>query len=213
MRMVEKNGKNKEEAVRLALEELQVNLEDVKVEYIDSGKTGFLGLGPSKPAKVRVYVVNDDSDKPIRLVKEICDKMGIPCTCSVEEDNEDRLVIKIDSSDSGILIGRRGKTLEALQYLVNIIENMKKDKNKKIVIDIEGYRERRKEALDKLAHKMAEKVRQSQRSMMLEEMNPYERRIIHMALENEQDIETTSIGGENQNMKRVRVSLARRGRR
>ncbi len=215
MRMAEKEGKNKEEAVRLALEELHAKKEDVQIEYLENGKSGFLGLGPSKPARVRVFLVNENGTggTTLQLVQEICDKMGLETKCSVEESTEDRLVIKMDSPDSGSLIGRRGKTLEALQYLVNIIENMKKGINKKIIIDIEGYRERRKEALEKLAHKMADRVRASRRAMMLEEMNPYERRLIHMALENEQDIETSSVGAEHQNMKRVRISLRRRGRR
>jgi spoIIIJ-associated protein len=213
--MVEKEGKNKDEAVRLALEELKARPEDVKIEFLEEGKSGFLGLGPSKPAKVRVFLVNEGSSdsSALKLVQDICDKMGLACRCSVEESSEERLVIKLDSQDSGVLIGRRGKTLESLQYLVNIIENMKKDVNRKIIIDIEGYRERRKEALEKLAHKMADRVRESRRAMMLEEMNPYERRLIHLALEKEQDIETTSVGGPNQNMKRIRIALRRHGTR
>lgn len=145
----------------------------------------------------------------IELVKEICSRMNVECEVSVAEENDERLVLKLDSKDSGILIGKRGKNLEALQYLVNIISNSEKNHIRKILLDVEGYREKRRETLEKLARNLAMKVRKTRRFQILEEMNPYERRIIHMTLENERDIETKSLGGENSNLKRIRISLRR----
>lgn len=209
MRMVEKEARTKEEAIKLALEELNVKREQVRIEIIQEGKGSFLGLGRSKPAKVRLYFTENGSEKLIELVKEICSRMDVACEVSVAEENDDRLVLKLDSKDSGILIGKRGKNLEALQYLVNIISNSEKDHIRKILLDVEGYREKRRETLEKLARNLAMKVRKTQRPQILEEMNPYERRIIHMTLENERDIETKSLGGENSNLKRIRISLRR----
>lgn len=209
MRMVEKEARTKEEAIRLALEELKVKREQVRIETIEEGKGSFLGLGRSKPAKVRIYFTENGSDELINLVKEICSKMQVECNVSIAEENDNRIVLKLDSKDSGILIGKRGKNLEALQYLVNIISNSDKDQIQKILLDVEGYREKRRETLEKLARNLAMKVRKTRRPQILEEMNPYERRIIHMTLENDRDIETRSIGGENSNLKRIRIALRR----
>jgi spoIIIJ-associated protein len=212
MRMVEKEGRTKDEAIKMALQELNAKEEDVRIETLEEGKKSFLGLlGDSKPARVRVYLVKSGGDNVVGLVQEICDKMGLKVTVSITSEEDEKTELKIDSPDSGILIGRRGKTLEALQYIVNVIINSGGDKGRKIILDIEGYREKRKESLTKLALNIAQKVRRTGRPHLLEEMNPYERRIIHMALENEGDIETTSIGN-NQNAKRVKI-FQKRGER
>jgi len=212
MRVVEKEGRTKDEAVKLALAELNAKIEDVKIEVVDGGKTGFLGLGPSKPARVRVYLVQEgsapvDMDEAGTFLKDICTKMGIDAAITAREEGEDQTVFQLDSKDSALLIGKHGKTLESLQYLLNIIFSARKDRQRKILLDIEGYREKRRASLEKLARNIASKVRRTRRPHVLEEMNPYERRIIHMTLERERDIETYSIGRGNSNMKKVKVSL------
>ena len=214
MRVVEKEGRTKDEAIRLALAELNARQEDVKIEVLDGGKTGFLGLGASKPARVRVYLVQEGGAAPAAdmaeaaaFLKDVCTKMGLEVTVQVQEENEAQAVFQLASPDSAILIGKHGKTLESLQYLINIIFSAKKDRQKKILLDIEGYREKRRASLEKLARNIATKVRRTKRPYILEEMNPYERRIIHMTLERERDIETISIGRGDSNMKKIRVSL------
>lgn len=214
MRMVEKEGRTKDEAIKLALKELNAKKEQVRIEIIEEGKISFLGLGKSKPARVRVFFSEGEGggDELTTLVKEICARMGMECQISVAEADANRTVLILDSKDSGILIGKRGKNLEALQYLVNIIFNQGKGTAHKILLDIEGYREKRRETLEKLARNLAMKVRKSRRPQVLEEMNPYERRIIHMTLERERDIETISLGGPNSNLKRIKIALKRQQR-
>jgi spoIIIJ-associated protein len=222
MRVVEKEGRTKEEAIRLALGELNAKQEDVKIEVLDGGKTGFLGLGPSKPARVRVYLVQEGGGAPAadmaeaaEFLKDVCAKMGLAVKVSVQEEAEDQAVLMLESADSAILIGKHGKTLESLQYLINIIFSAKKESQKKILLDIEGYREKRRASLEKLARNIAEKVRRTRKPYVLEEMNPYERRIIHMTLERERDVETFSLGRGDSNMKKIRIGLkgARQDRR
>jgi spoIIIJ-associated protein len=207
MRMVEKEGKTKAEALKLALAELNAKKEDVKIEVLDEGKNSFLGLGQHRPARLRVFFVGEEGDESVVFIKQVCAKMGIECRISIAEEDDKKIVLCIDSKDSGILIGKRGKNLEALQYLTNVVYNIKKTNAKKIILDVEGYREKRKETLVKLAQNLAQKVRATRKPQVLEEMNPYERRIIHMTLEEEKDIETSSIGSNNMTMKRVRISL------
>ena len=212
MRVVEKEGRTKNEAIKLAIEELGAKPEEVRIEVVDEGKSGFLGLGLSKPARVRVYLVQEDAapadtSEAAAFLKQVCGLMGIEVSVSSRDEAEDQTVFLLESKDSAILIGKHGKTLEALQYLLNIIFSIRKDLQKKFLLDIEGYREKRRASLEKLARNIAANVRRTRKPYVLEEMNPYERRIIHMTLERERDIETNSIGRGEGNMKKVRVSL------
>ena len=206
MKMVEKEAKTKEEAVKLALEELGASEKDVKIEYLQNGKRSFLGLGKSKPAKVRVYLVIDNIDNIIAFITDLLKKMGFESKITLKEETEDQILLNIESKDSGIIIGKHGKTLESLQYLINIIHHKENEKNKKILLDTENYRQKREDTLKNLAKNIAQKVRKTKKYQILEEMNPYERRIIHLTLENESDIETTSIG-RNRTNKRVKIFL------
>jgi len=206
--MVEKEAKTKEEAIKLALDELGASENDVKIEYLQNGKSSFLGLGKSKPAKVRVYLVSDNIDNIIAFITDLLKKMGIESKITLKEETEDQILLNIESKDSGIIIGKHGKTLESLQYLINIIFHKENEKNKKILLDTENYRQKREETLKTLAKNIAQKVRKTKKYQILEEMNPYERRIIHLTLENESDIETTSIG-RNKTNKRVKIFLKR----
>lgn len=232
MRVVEKEGRTKQEAIRAALEELGARPEDVRVECLDEGHVAFLGLGRSRPARVRVYLISEKERRPgaetappqakeppprrrpsaegrevAAFVEGICAKMGVKCSATVAEESEERMTVVLESPDAAFIIGHRGQTLEAIQYIVNIAFNGGKGKPKKILLDIENYREKRKASLEKLARNIAQKVRRTRQPHTLEAMNPYERRIIHLALEKEKDIETVSLGSGDDTMKRIRIQL------
>jgi len=127
-------------------------------------------------------------------------------TRSIEED--EKIYIEIISDSAGLIIGKRGKTLEALQLLVNIIVNKKGEKWRKVILDIENYRDKREQTLRELAQKVARKVKKTGKSQYLEPMNPFERRVIHMTLQSDPHVETRSEG--NGNLKRVKIYLKRR---
>jgi len=210
MRIVEKEGRTKEEALKEALKELNAKIDDVKIEYLDEGKTGFLGLGKTRPAKVRVYLLSEKSKGYLDLtdfIKNLCLKMGVKCEVSVASETEDQIIINISSPDSAFLIGHRGKTIESLQYIINVIYNNTNKLKKKIIIDIGNYREKRRVSLERLAMNIAERVRKTRKPYILEEMNPYERRIIHVVLEKEKDIETVSLGKDKSGKKKIKIFL------
>lgn len=198
MRSVVKVAKTVEDAVNEALTELSVAKSDVEIEVIEEPSRGFLGLIGSKEAVVRVSVVYD----PIEIADNFLDKllysMGIKAVNKIEK-NADEIsveITEISSSDMGILIGKRGNTLDSIQYLLSLALNKEKEDYLKVIIDVNGYRKKREETLIKLAERMAEKAKRSKRPIKLEPMNPYERRIIHSALQNIDNITTYSEGNE-----------------
>jgi len=192
---VEKIGKTVEEAVESALKELNTSIENVTVEVLEEGAKGVLGLFGSKEAKVRVSMVEDVKIQAGTFVSNILEKMDIDATISVDE-NEDHLKIDIFGDDIGILIGRRGETLDAIQYLTGLAVNKDREEYIRVVVDIENYRKKREDTLTKLAFRMADKVEKYKKSIALEPMSPYERRVIHAALQGRFNIETSSIGDE-----------------
>lgn len=198
MKSVIKTSKTVEEAVKEALLELDALEEDVEVDVIEEPSKGLFGIIGSKEAKVRVTVKNDPIDIADRFLKKIMGKMGIEATNNIEKI-DDLLKIDIDNIDPvdmGILIGKRGNTLDSIQYLLSLAVNKNRSNYLRVVIDSEGYRAKREETLVRLAHKMAEKVKYSRRPVKLEPMNPFERRIIHSTLQNIQGIVTYSEGEE-----------------
>ncbi|RJQ27392.1 MAG: protein jag [Peptococcaceae bacterium] len=196
MKAIEKTGRTVEEAVEIALQEMGVSIDEVDVVVLDEPSKGILGFFGGKPAKVKVSLREDSiMEKAQGLIKNVLGAMQLPAQVNVREKDKE-LVMELQGRDLGILIGRRGETLDALQYLINLSVNRKREQRKKIVIDIEGYRERRCETLRKLASKLADKARQNGRSVILEPMNAQERRIIHTALQERNDIYTFSEGEE-----------------
>lgn len=193
MKSVEIAAKTVESAVETALKELQVTREDVDVEVLDEPSKGLFGILGTKLAKVRVTVKMSTKDIAIRFLTDVFQNMGIAVTMDSKIDNG-YLNISIKGANLGILIGRRGETLDSLQYLTNLVVNRKSDKKVHVILDIEGYRKRREETLIRLARRLAEKVRKSGHKVMLEPMNPHERRIIHTALQNNTDVTTYSEG-------------------
>lgn len=198
MRSVIKVSKTVDEAISVALEELNANRDDVNVEIIDEPSKGLFGLIGGKDAKIRVSLVYDPIEIAENFLNKILNSMGINAITLVKKEEDCILVdIKdINSTDLGILIGKRGNTLDAIQYLLSLALNKNKDNYLKVVVDTEGYREKREETLIKLANRMAEKAKYSRRPVKLEPMNPYERRIIHSALQNINGITTNSEGNE-----------------
>lgn len=192
--ILEKSGKTVNEAISLALEELNVGREDVEVEIIEEGNKGIFGIG-SRAAKIRVILKETYADKAKEFLLDVFDKMGISAEIDVSEQ-EDAITLNIKAEDSGIIIGRRGETLDALQYLTSLVVNKNSEVYKRVTLDIENYREKREETLLKLADRLAQRVIKNKKSITLEPMNPYERRIIHAALQSYRGVKTYSIGDE-----------------
>lgn len=196
-------GKTVEEALNAGLTELGLGMDDVTYEVIEHEKKGILGIGAS-PAKIKIVysVKKDGSDIAIGYVKTILENMGVEADVSFENTNSNRYKLSVNGEGAGILIGHHGDTLDALQYLVNLAVNKKEDDSEKgeymnITVDIENYREKREEALRSLAGRMAAKVLKYKRSVTLEPMLPYERRIIHSEIQGIEGVSTNSIGAEN----------------
>ncbi len=192
---VEKIGKTIDEAVSLALEELKVEKKDVNIEVIDEGNKGLFGLLGSKQARVKVTVKNGTNSRIEKFLKDIFSEMDLEVEISITE-TQDKIMINLAGENMGILIGRRGETLDALQYLVSVLVNKGGEGYKKVIIDTENYRQKREETLVRLAHRVADRVIKYNKSVTLEPMNPYERRIIHSALQENKRIETYSVGEE-----------------
>lgn len=193
--VVEKTGKTVQEAINIALDELNVDMDNAEIEVLDEGSKGLFGIG-SKVAKVRVTLKNtQQSYEAERFLQDVFSKMKVSVEIETEED-EESMMLRIKGKDSGIIIGRRGETLDALQYLTSLVVNKDKEGYKRVIIDIENYRQKREETLVKLADRLAEKVIRYRKNVMLEPMNPYERRIIHSSLQNNKMVETYSVGDD-----------------
>jgi spoIIIJ-associated protein len=193
VKTVEKAGKNVDEAVDLALKELAASIDDVEVEILEESSKGILGLLMVKQARVKVTLKENALQRASILLKNIFQTMDLDVTTDISE-NEKAVFVNLEGPDLGILIGRRGETLDALQYIVNLSVNKNQETRKKIIIDIEGYRSRREKTLEKLALKLADKAKQRGRNVVLEPMSSQERRIIHTALQGRDDIFTFSEG-------------------
>ncbi len=194
MRSVEKVGRSKEEAVRAALKDLGVALEDTRVEVIeDQGRVGFLGLLQGKQIHVRVTAVEDVGKTAARFLREILVGMGI--TARVETlRREDQVILNVTGTDLGLLIGRHGQTLDAIQFLVGLAANRGLEERRRIIVDVQGYRQRHEESLRRLALRVADKVRHQQKKAVLSPMTPQERRIIHLTLQDQKEVFTYSEG-------------------
>lgn len=203
MKVLEFSGKNVEEALANALKELNVPKERVDFEVVEEGSKGLLGLFGAKPAIIRVTVKKTAIDEAKRFLGGVLDAMEIVADIEVKEEAE-ILKINLSGPKMGLIIGYRGETLDSLQYLTSLVVN-KGNEYKRVILDTEGYRMKREETLKRLADKTAYKVRKYGRSMKLEPMNPYERRIIHSSLQGADKIKTYSIGDEP--FRRVVVEL------
>ncbi|WP_446898164.1 RNA-binding cell elongation regulator Jag/EloR [Clostridium sp. LBM24168] len=205
MKVLEITGKTVEDALNNALLDLKVAKDKVEIEVLDSGNKGIFNLIGFRPAKIRVKVKRDYIKEVRVFIRSILDCMKIEAEVRIKEDNN---VIKINLSgaDMGILIGYRGETLDSLQYLISLIVNKDHDMEyKRVVLDTENYRYKRERTLKRLAKRVGEKVKRTGKTVKFEPMNPYERRIIHSALQNDYYVNTYSEGQEP--FRRVVVSL------
>ena len=218
---IEKSAKTKELAIAAALEELGLSRDDVSVEILDQGKTGFLGFGAS-PAVVKVtYEVPDEvveepaveakveekeetssefenpnHEKVYNFVNGLLEHMGVRANLEITDKEDGGINVNLSGKGMGVVIGRRGETLDAIQHLTNYAVKHGSEKRMHVSVDAEAYRAKREEALVRLAEKMAAKAIKYKRSMALEPMNSYERHVIHAALQDYEGVSTSSIGTE-----------------
>ncbi|SNX53778.1 RNA-binding cell elongation regulator Jag/EloR [Thermoanaerobacterium sp. RBIITD] len=205
MREIIKTGKTVDDAIGAALSELNITRDMVDIEVIDEGSKGFLGL-LGKQAIVKIIVKDILKESAKKFLDGIINLMDIDVKYDVEERGNN-ILINLKGKSVGLLIGYRGETLDSLQYLTSLVVNKKNNEgiHKRVLIDAENYREKREKILINLANKIARRVKEENKSITLEPMNANERRIIHLALQDDPDIETFSEGEEPN--RRVTISL------
>ena len=199
MTTIEMTAKTADEAIEIALKELDVERQDVEIDVVSHGKAGILGIG-AEPAKVRVTVLEEPSDVvtvATEVLEDIVALTGADVTVNLRHAFREDVggpVFDVDGDDAGLLIGRRGETLRSLQFLTTFIASRIMEERVSIFVDVAGYQERRYDSLRSLAQKVARRVSSSGRPITLEPMPPNERRIVHLALADNPDVETGSTG-------------------
>ncbi len=207
---IEVSAKTVNEAITEACRKLGVTSDKLEYKVVEEGSAGFLGIG-SKPAVIRAKVKFEKKslDETARsFLNDVFAAMHMTVSVNVNYDEiNHNMDIDLSGDEMGVLIGKRGQTLDSLQYLVSLVVNKEVDDYVRVKVDTENYRQRRKETLENLAKNIAYKVKRTKRPVSLEPMNPYERRIIHSALQNDKYITTYSEGEEP--FRRVVVTLKR----
>ena len=208
MDMITVSAKTVDEAITKALIQLETTSDKLEYEIVDKGSTGILGIIGSKPDIIRARKKETVEDKAVEFLSEVFGAMNMGVTIQAAFNEEEKeLSIEMEGADMGLLIGKRGQTLDSLQYLVSLVVNKNSEDYIRVKLDTENYRERRKETLETLAKNIAYKVKRTRRSVSLEPMNPYERRLIHSALQNDKYVVTRSEGEEP--FRHVVISLKR----
>jgi spoIIIJ-associated protein len=202
----EYTGKNVKQALKNAEADLGIAKDKLEYVVLDEGKGGILSFGSAKDARIQVKTDSAVAQKldpkaeslyqeeALAFLKGLFERMDLAVDVNVAGMDEGKLFIQFESDRSALLIGRRGKTLEAIQMLVNIVAAKRSGYTMKTVVDIENYRGKRESVLNELALKIAEDVKRAGKPRSLEPMNPFERRLIHLALQNVKDVETRSEG-------------------
>ncbi|MCM1125606.1 MAG: protein jag [Lachnospiraceae bacterium] len=207
MDYIEISAKTVADAITDACQKLEVTSDKLDYIIVDEGSSGFLGIG-SKPAIIKAKAKSSIADKAKDFLNEVFDAMKMVVVIDVKYDEENKnLSIDLSGDEMGVLIGKRGQTLDSLQYLLSLVVNKDSEDYIRVKVDTEDYRRRRKETLENLAKNIAYKVKRTKRPVSLEPMNPYERRIIHSALQNDRYVTTHSEGDEP--FRRVVVTLKR----
>lgn len=205
MEYIEFSAKTVDDAITAACQKFTVTSDKLEFVVVEEGSSGFLGIG-AKPAIIKAKVKSSAVDKAKDFLKEVFDAMNLVVVIDAKYDENSRnLDIELSGDEMGVLIGKRGQTLDSLQYLVSLVVNKDVEDYIRVKVDTEDYRKRRKETLENLAKNIAYKVKRTKRSVSLEPMNPYERRIIHSALQNDRYVTTHSEGEEP--FRRVVVTL------
>ncbi|GFI65367.1 hypothetical protein IMSAG185_00966 [Lachnospiraceae bacterium] len=210
MEYIEVSAKTVSEAITEACRKLGVTSDRLEYEVIEEGSNGFLGIG-SKPALIKAAAKIEQlsvEDSAKIFLNNVFSAMNMTVVVDVKYDEKENAVdVELSGDEMGILIGKRGQTLDSLQYLVSLVVNKASEDYIRVKVDTENYRQRRKETLENLAKNIAYKVKRTRRSVSLEPMNPYERRIIHSALQNDKYVSTHSEGEEP--FRKVVVTLKR----
>ena len=196
MDFIEVSAKTVDDALTEASVKLGTTSDKLEYEVIEKGSSGFLGIG-SRNAVIRVKVKASVEDEVRKLLGQVFSAMEMEVEILIKVKEEDKFIdVELKGPDMGVLIGKRGQTLDSLQYLTNLAINKHSENYYKVKIDTEDYRNRRKETLENLAKNIAYKVKRTKRAYPLEPMNPFERRIIHSALQNDKYVTTHSEGDE-----------------
>jgi spoIIIJ-associated protein len=207
MDYIEISAKTLDDAITQACQDLMITSDKLEYEIVEEGSSGFLGLG-TKMALIKARVKNTISDRATEFLSEVFEAMKLKVEVSVKYDEGDRnMDIDLAGEEMGVLIGKRGQTLDSLQYLVSLVVNKESNEYIRVKVDTENYRTRRKETLENLAKNIAFKVKRSRRPVTLEPMNPYERRVIHSILQGDKFVTTYSEGEEP--FRRVVVAMKR----
>ena len=205
MEYMEVSTKTVNDDITEACQKLLVTSDKLDYIVIEEGSSGFLGIG-SKPAIIKAKVKSSVKDKAKDFLDSVFEAMNLIVAVHIKYDELDNYMdIDLSGDEMGVLIGKRGQTLDSLQYLVSLVVNKESESYIRVKVDTENYRQRRKETLENLAKNIAYKVKRTKRSVSLEPMNPYERRIIHSALQNDKYVTTHSEGEEP--FRRVVVTL------
>ena len=196
MEFIEVSAKTVDDAITEASIKLGTTSDKIEVEVIEKGSTGFLGI-KSKPANIKARKKNDTVDNIREFLENVFSAMNMEVTIDIKKAEDDKVYeVELSGKEMGLLIGKRGQTLDSLQYLTNLAVNKHSDGYIKVKLDTEDYRQRRKDTLENLAKNIAYKVKRTKRPVSLEPMNPFERRVIHSALQGDRYVETHSEGEE-----------------
>ena len=192
MEFIEVSAKTVDDAITEASIKLGTTSDKIEVEVIEKGSTGFLGI-KSKPAIIKARKKNDTVDNIREFLENVFSAMNMEVTIDIKKAEDDKVYeVELSGKEMGLLIGKRGQTLDSLQYLTNLAVNKHSDGYIKVKLDTEDYRQRRKDTLENLAKNIAYKVKRTKRPVSLEPMNPFERRVIHSALQGDRYVETHS---------------------
>lgn len=196
MEFIEVSAKTVGDAITDALVRLGVTSDQLEYEVVNEGSTGFLGFG-SKPAVIKARKKYSPEENVREFLTNVFDAMHLDAEIVSKYDEENGLIdVEFKGNEMGVLIGKRGQTLDSLQYLTNLAVNKQTDHYVKVKLDTEDYRKRRKDTLENLAKNISYKVKRTKRPVALEPMNPFERRVIHSALQNDRFVSTHSEGEE-----------------
>jgi spoIIIJ-associated protein len=209
-RSIEKTGRTVEEAVAAALAELGVGREQVEVEVLGPEARPFLGIFGAQQTRVRVTLTETIAARACSLVERILAAMGISAAVAVTSEEEETVCLEVSGADDlGVIIGKHGQVLAALQHLVGLIANRHQAERRRVLIDVEGYRGRREKALKNLALGTARKAKQSGKEATIAALPAHERRIVHITLRDDPEVSTRSVGEEPH--RKIIVSPTRRG--
>ncbi len=197
MDYIEVTGKTVDEAINKAMIRLNTTSDMIEYDVIDKGSTGLLGFIGGKPAIIKARKKETLEDKVMSFLDEMFKAMNLEVTIDINYDAEaGNMDINLSGDEMGVIIGKRGQTIDSIQYITSLVVNKESSSYIRVKVDTENYRKRRKETLENLAKNISYKVKRTRKSVSLEPMNPYERRIIHSALQNDKYVATKSEGEE-----------------